>query len=198
MTLRRAAPLLAALAAAAAAGCVEERVVHRRPPMAGLQGAKVGGVVTSDPNYFRPPELSLPHEGIIRVTDPDTGEVTLYAKSGRHLFSHILATLEADERDLFRDQVLSEQTRQQFYEVGRSPDEAFDMLLPDLHQIRATLSRMPAGELSPQVTTTKVGRNRFRLVLPRSQWQGLTYVGVEMVFERSNYRLGWFVRPSDV
>ena len=62
--------------------------------------------------------------GKIRVED-DQGNVTLYAKTIKHLMNHLIHALEYEERDLFVDQILSQITIDEFEERGKKVEWLF-------------------------------------------------------------------------
>jgi len=131
--------------------------------------------------------------GQIRSEDPE-GNVTLYAKSIKHLMNHIIHALEYEERDLFVEQILSEITVEEFQDRGLDPGMAFDELLTRKREVYRLFHFMPMGEGTPGLYPTTVGRNIFRLQVSRVGRPGLLWIGMDASFERGNYRLRWFVQ----
>lgn len=184
------ARLLIALAAAAAlSGCVEERVVSRKGLLSSLPGAQTQ--IPDDRATVRPDVLRPPTSGIREVRQDDT--VVLHAKSVQHLMSHIVSTIQNDEKDLFVEQVLSRQTRDEFRVRGFDPGTAFDEVVRRQRDVFKLFNTMPFGENTPGIYPQTIGRNEFRLQVPRSSRSGLKWYGFDVVFEDGNYRLRWFL-----
>lgn len=170
-----------------------EREISRRGILTDFSDENKGG----SPNaHSRPafvdPVFALP-EGKIRVEDDD-GNVTLYAKSVKHLMSHIITALENNERDLFTEQILSKTTVDEFKERNLNPGIAFDELVKRRKQIYQCFHLMPNGEYSPGLFLKPIGTNMFRLAVSRAGHSELLWIGIDVSFEQSNYRLRWFVQ----
>lgn len=176
------------------AGCATEtRVVRKKPWFAGLPGVE-GDATVIEPTR-QATYLELP-EDQIRVEEPD-GRVTLRARNGRHLMIHIYNTLMDGDRDLFMSQVLSSRTKQEFFMRGKDPAEAFDMLAEMEDDIVDLFNAMPFGERTPGLFLTHVGDKVQRVRVSGLQAQHMKLVGMDMIMERGEYRLVWFV-PSGV
>lgn len=171
--------------------CQYERVVSRSSIISGLEGSE-SKIPEKKQNRTLPDFLRTPDEGI-RV-DNDDGTVVLYAKSIRQLMSHITTTIQNNERDLFVEQVLSQVTKDEFYERGLDPGIAFDELVLRQRDIFRMFYFMPMGEYTPGLFLQNVGRNMFRLKLSRARNEALYWIGIDASFENGNYRLRWFVR----
>jgi len=171
-------------------GCTYERVVSRSSILSGIEGAesKIPEKKAARP---LPDFLRTPDEGI-RVVDED-GSVTLYSKSIRQLMAQITSTLQNGERELFVEQVLSQRTKDEFYERGLDPGMAFDELLKHYRDIGRLFYFMPMGEYTPGLYLETVGKNTFRLKISRIRNESLYWIGIDTVFEENNYRLRWFV-----
>ena len=135
--------------------------------------------------------MRTPAEGI-RITNDD-GSITLYTKSMRQLMAQITTTIQNGERDLFVEQVLSQQTKEEFYERGLDPGIAFDELVSRQRDIFRLYYFMPMGEYTPGMYLEGIGRNTFRLKVSRAANPSLYWIGMDAVFEDTNYRLRWFV-----
>ncbi len=129
--------------------------------------------------------------GKIRVEDEE-GNVTLYAKSIKHLMNHMIHALEYEERDLFVEQILSEITIEEFRERGLDPGLAFDELLNRKRDVYRLFHFMPMGEHTPGLYPTPIGRNIFRLQVSRVG-RDLMWSAIDVSFEQGNYKLRWFV-----
>jgi len=192
MTLTRRTILIAALLLIAPlqGGCTYERIVSQSNLLSGLDGAQ-SRIPSKRPGRALPDFLRTPEEGI-RVEDED-GAVTLYSKSVRQLMAHITTTVRSGEKELFIEQVLCERTKDEFYERGLDPALAFDELAKRERDIGRLFYFMPMGEYTPGLHLKTIGRNVFRLELPRSTNESLHWIGLDVVFEQSNYRLRWFL-----
>lgn len=172
-------------------GCTETKVVRRTSQLGGLPGAESGSPDIRDfgDAYKDPGELSLDE---LRETQPD-GSVKLYAKTGRHLMIHIYNTLEQDDKKLFVSQVLSDMTKRECIERGVDPGQCFDLLKAHEQDIRDLFDRMPAGERTAGIYPKSLGDNVTRVELGPRGDQDLLWGGFDMVMERGNQRLRWFV-----
>lgn len=183
-------PLLLALPALLPACAREERVVSYKPFFAGIADAQTQ---TPAAGYHGPPvDPSAAPGGQIVIRNED-GSVTLVSRSGRHLLQHVERTVREDQRDLFVEQLLSDATRQEYLDRGLDPGQAFDTLRARRHDIALLAARMPLGEHSPHVLMTKLGDRVYRVRLTGASRRGLKWTGFDMVFERGNWRLRWFV-----
>jgi hypothetical protein len=173
----------------AGAGCVEERIVQNRPMLSGLPGAVTGRPVTGPAGAIDP--KTVPDDKI--VVENKDGTTTLLAKTGRQLMIHIVTTLDNDQRELFVEQVLSEKTRQEFYERGLDPALAFDELQRRRGDIDVVFSRMPAAESSPGVLVKQVEKKTTRVQLTGMAAEKLSWIGFDMTMEKGNWKLRWFI-----
>ena len=131
--------------------------------------------------------------GNIRTEDQD-GNVTLYAKSIKHLMNHIIYALENDERDLFTQQILSQITIDEFTARDLDPGIAFDQLVKHKRDVYKMFRYIPMGESTPGIYIEPVGKNLFRLAISRAGRSQLLWIGIDVSFEHTNYKLRWFVR----
>jgi len=174
-------------------GC-QERMVNYKPFLSGLEGAQTQTPATSSGSSNPALERASEGDEFTLVRRNDDGTVTLIAKSGRHLMAHILRTLAEDEKAQFTEQVLSEVTRAEYHERGRDPVEAFDLLKKNQKEIAKLFNRMPMGEHSPNVNMEAIDKNMFRVRVTGQSRKGLErWTGFDMVYERGNWRLRWFV-----
>lgn len=182
-----------ALCLAALGGCTYERVVSQSGLLTGLEGAQ-SKIPPKQQARALPDFLRTPEEGI-RVEDED-GTVTLYTKSVRQLMAQISATIANGERELFVEQVLCQRTKDEFYERGLDPAMAFDELVKRERDIGRLFYYMPMGEYTPGLHLKTIGRNTFRLKLPRANNESLYWLGMDVVFEDRNFKLRWFLPNS--
>jgi hypothetical protein len=175
------------------AGC-QERVVNYKPFLSGLEGVQTQTPATTSTPANPALERAAAGDEFTLIRQNDDGTVTLLSKSGRHLMAHILRTLAEDEKGQFTEQVLSEITRAEYHERGRDPGEAFDLLKTQQREIAKLFNRMPMGEHSPNVIMESIGKNMFRVRVTGQSRKGLErWTGFDMVYERGNWRLRWFV-----
>ena len=180
MSARRA--IVAALAGWACLGaCTYERVVYRRPMLAGLEGTVSGGEVLSDrPRGYVDP--TAVEDGRITVERTD-GSKELISRTARHLMAHIYSTIEKEQRELFTEQVLSEETKEEFRARGLDPGAAFDELRARRGDISRLFQRMPMGERTPGGVLKKLGDRVYRVRVTGLAAEGLKFVGFDMVLE---------------
>ena len=192
--LKITASVLIALSGVHLSGCKPyQREVSRNgllTPYSDETRAQGGQKSAPPPNVHQ--VFALP-EGKIRVVDED-GNVTLYAKSVKHLMSHIIYALENGERDLFVEQIMSKITKQEFYDRNLDPGIAFDELVNHRKDVYKVFHLMPRGENTPGMYLKPLGPNMFRLAASRSGRNNLLWIGIDVSFESSNYKLRWFVR----
>ena len=171
-------------------GCTYERIISQSSVLSGLDGSQ-SAIPAKKLSRTLPDFLRTPDEGI-RVENED-GSITLYTKSVRQLMAQISTTIANGEKDLFLEQVLCELTKQEFYERGLDPAMAFDELVKRQRDIGRLFYYMPMGEYTPGLYLKTIGRNTFRLQLPRANNESLYWIGIDVIFEKSNYRLRWFI-----
>ncbi len=185
--------LLVALCATSmfVAGC-EEKVVQYHPFFAGLPGVETQ-VITTGPKgqYFDP---TVVPGNKIEETKED-GSRTLTARTGQHLMVHIFNCVARDDARTFVDQVLSEMTKQEYYGRGQDPALAFELLKERKVEMVKLFRAMPSGESTPGVIASGVGGGVRRFVVTGKSAQDLSWVGVDMVMEKGNWKLRWFVSP---
>lgn len=186
MTRAAALALLLALASCAR----EVRVIGQRSILGGLPGAETK-VAPLGPRGQTADPSALDETRIVE-TLPD-GSKRLISRSGRHLMLHIWRTLQENDRRTFVEQVLSRRTRDEFLDHGLDPAEAFERLRARIDDLQRLFARLPMGERTPGVHFEQLDRRTFRFMLTDTAARGLSWVGIDMVYEEGNYRLLWFV-----
>lgn len=177
---------------AAMAGCATEtRVVREKPWLSGLPGVEGGAAAVGVEGEFRSAAFEAPEDNLV-IVNADKSK-TLIARNGRHLMIHIYNTLMEYDRELFVSQVLSEKTKAEFRQRGRDPREAFDMLLAQENDIVTLFNLMPQGERTPGFLLEPQGRAVFRVQVRSRRAETLKLVGFDMIMERGNWKLRWFV-----
>jgi hypothetical protein len=127
--------LLVACVAFSSACRREETVVRYRPILATVPGA-VSATAPVGPRFegeYVDPTSARNAEGTLASAElDDEGREKLYVEmpdgskrlispTGRHLMSHIINTIDDNEKELFLEQVLSEVTREEFLKRGLDP-----------------------------------------------------------------------------
>jgi hypothetical protein len=180
---------LAAAALGALVACqTEERVVRYKPFLSSIPDAKTATPATG---VDAGPEPTA-YAGDTRIENPD-GTITLISRSALNLMAHIKTTLAKNEQDLFVKQVLSEDTRQDYYNRGLDPHQAFTTLKAAETDINELFGRMPMGERGPNIVFKQIGPKLYVVELTGQAARGLRYVGFQMVLEKGNFRLRWFI-----
>jgi hypothetical protein len=159
--------------------------------LAGLPGAQIGTTVVRDDNYKDP--TLVPPDKLV-VEDPVSHKKTLTAKSGRHLMVHIYNAINANDKETFVDQILSTPTKQECADRGLDPSVCFDELLRRKDDVYALFNAMPAGEGTPGVFVQSLGPKAERIKVEGLAAQGLNWTGIDMVMEKGNWKLRWFVQ----
>lgn len=166
-----------------------QREVSRSGLLSKLKDTQEGNRKPIDPANIHP-VFGVPG-GKIRIED-EQGNVTLYAKTIKHLMNHLIHALEYEERDLFVEQILSQITIDEFEERGLDPRLAYDELVNRRRDVYRLFHFMPMGEHTPGLYPTPVGQNIFRLQVSRVG-RDLLWSGMDVSFEQGNYKLRWFV-----
>lgn len=200
--------LVMAYVASALIGCQsEERIVRYRPMLATVPGATFGTEPVGprfkgeyvDPTGTKTPEGMLanaegeeePPESELVIELPD-GTKRLVSTTGRHLMSHIINTIDADDREMFLDQVLSDLTKEEFLERGMDPGLAFDELKKRRADIMKLFNKMPMGEFTPGMLMKNVGGGVQRLQVFGAAASELRWTFMDMRFEHGQWKLRWF------
>lgn len=185
----------AALGLVGAAGC-ETRYVRYNPPLANLPGAKTGvqPVYGEDLAVLASPmSKDTTAEPVLKNAD---GTKTLVSRNARDLMFHIATTMREDDEKTFTEQVLSEATRDEFYQRGHDPAWAFRELKRRRVDVEQVFKALPQGDLTPGVRYEVVGQNVFRVRQHYLDPKEYPWVGFDMKLEGSNWKLRWFV-PND-
>lgn len=179
---------LAALLAGPLGAC-EERIVSYHPMLGGLPGAESAETITAPPGMKGDPTAVA---GKLRVTD-ENGKVTLIARAPRHLMKHIYDTIFDDEPQLFIEQVLSQASKDEYFERGVDVMEAFKTLRERREDIHALFNAMPRGEQTPGLFVEPLGGGAQRLCVYGRAARDLSWNGFDMIMEKGNWKLRWFV-----
>jgi len=188
---RSAIPFLVLITAVLGA-CAEEKITYYRPMFSGLPGvesttpitdAKPRGAVDAPP----PSEVET-----LSTLSPDRKQTHLTARTARHVMIHIYHTLTDDDEALFLDQVLSTRTKDEYYDRGMEPRDAFVLLKENFAEVKKLFDAMPMGEFTPGMYLEPVGPNILRLEVHGRAAQGLSWTGFDIIREGADYRLRWF------
>jgi hypothetical protein len=173
-----------------AGGCVrEERVISQNSFLTGLPGAQQGLPVSRGGLEGHIDPAALVNEKDLVQEEKDTGRTLLRAKSGRHLMIHIYNTVDAGDRSLFIDQVMSAAAKAAYYRAGRDPGEVFDDLRENQVDLQRLFKLMPAGERTPGMYMVPAGGGVQRVQLQGIARRGQRWTGFEMIMERGDWRL---------
>ncbi len=179
----------------AIAGC-ETRYIHYNPPLANLPGAQTGIQPVYGEDFAvldAATSKTATSEPVIENAD---GTKTLVSRNARDLIFHIATTMREDDEKTFTEQVLSEMTRDEFYQRGHDPNWAFRELKRRRGDVEQVFKVLPQGDLTPGVRYEVVGPNIFRVRQHYLDPQEYPWVGFDMRLEGSNWKLRWFV-PND-
>lgn len=164
----------------------EERVISQHGLLTGLPGAE-SRTPTTAPRASA--NVGAPIEHRIRIEHED-GSVTLIANSAKDVLIHVVATLKDEEEELFVEQVLSEKTKQEFYDRGYDPVWAYRELKRRERDVRRLYSAMPFGEFTPGLRLQPLGRNEFRVKVPPGK--DLPWSFLDVIIEHGQWKLRWF------
>lgn len=178
------APMLVLLSAC------EERVIQYHPFLAGLPNVETQAQTTGPRGELIDPTI-VPGNKIEQ--SKDDGSKILVAKTGQHLMVHIFNCVARDDARTFVDQVLSEKTKQEYYGRGQDPTLAFEAIKERKADMVKLFRAMPSGEQTPGVISGGVGGGVRRFVVTGKAAQGLSWIGLDMIMEKANWRLRWFV-----
>lgn len=183
---------VAGVAGVAGVGC-ETKVVRYNPPLAGLPGAQTGTPAVYDAT-LRAQSSPLAAEPTAKpVIENADGSKTLISRNGRDLMFHIASCMREDDEKTFVEQVLSDATRDEFYERGYDPKLAFKEMKRRREDLEKLFKMLPSAELSPGVRLESVGENVMRVRLHYVDPQSLPWCGFDMKLEGSNWKLRWFI-----
>ena len=184
--------LLFAICSLPLASCATEtKVIKYHPMLAGLPGSQTGTPVVRGDNYVDP--TVVPPDKLV-VEDPVTHKKVLTAKSGRHLMVHIYNAITANDKETFVDQILSTASKQDCADRGVDPGECFDELVRRKEDVFALFNAMPGGEGTPGVYVQNLAPKVERIKVEGLAAQGLAWTGMDMVMEKGNWKLRWFVQ----
>lgn len=174
-------------------GACETRVVRYNPPLASLPGAQTGMPPVYDPSMkvVNSPLTAQPTANPV-IENPD-GTKTLISRNGRDLMLHIATCMREDDEKTFTEQVLSEMTRDEFYERGYDPKLAFREMKRRREDLEKMFKLLPAAELSPGVRMEMVGENIMRVRQHYVDRDAMPWCGFDMKLEGSNWKLRWFI-----
>jgi hypothetical protein len=166
----------------------EKRVVYSRSFLGGISGDRTG---TADFDNRNGQAASATEQKTI-IDNPD-GTKTLLARNPKHLMNHIFYTLREDKADLFVSQVLSKRTRDEYSARGLDPKLAFEELKSRQKDMLDLFKAMPMANQTPGVFIENIGDGVMRMNAEQRIAMDLNWKGIDMVMERGNYKLLWFV-----
>ncbi len=171
-------------------GCQnEEKIIRYNPFLANVPGAETSMKPVGERfKDFKDPSRLDGDKTIIE--NPD-GSVKVVAKSVRHLMSNIMLCLEYEDDEVLFEQVISEQTKQEFQGKGKDPKEAVELLKKNRADISLLFSRMPFGEQSPNVIIQQPAKRTMVLEVTGLAAKDLKYTELWAVMEKGNWKLLW-------
>ncbi len=182
-------PLAAILALTALAGCVEEHVVRYDSPLLGLPGSSSQAQrKVEDPGSLLP----MVPDGQSITENPD-GSHTARSTSVRQLIDNIAKSLDNNWQDMFIKDLLSTRAKADMSAEGMTPAQAFKTLKSQRDDVIRLFNLMPMGEYTPGYFMKPVRDGMFRLSVPGKAADNLPFSGIDVIFEKSNYRLYWLV-----
>lgn len=178
------------MALLALASCTQEkRVIYSNSMLGGVAGAKTqspdidlrNGQTGDDPNRTK------------TVIENADGTKTLIARNPKHLMNHIVNMVREDDADTFVSQVLSARTREEYTSRGLDPKQAFETIKARQTDLLNLFKTMPMANQTPGVFLESMGQGVKRMMAEQRIAVDLKWKGIDMVFERGNYKLVWFV-----
>lgn len=173
------------------AGC-EERVVRYDSPLLGLPGS-----VSQQDRKVQDPGTLLPvvADGQTITENPD-GSHTARSSNVRQLIDNIAKSLDNNWEEMFVKDLLSTRAKADMAAEGMTPVQAFRTLKSQRDDVIRLFNLMPMGEYTPGYFMKPVGDGMFRLSVSGRGADNLPFRGIDVIFEKSNYRLYWLV-PND-
>ncbi len=172
----------------------ETRVVYNRPFLGGLPGAESQAPISRYPKGYHDPTVIADDQLVVKSDDGKPKQ--LRARTARHLMMHIYNALMNSQDKLFVDEILSERTRGEYYQRGIHPSAAFKTMQEHAGDVLTLFDRMPMGESTPGLFLEPVEKGVQRLRVQGLAAKGLYWVGFDMIMEKGNWKLVWFV-PGD-
>lgn len=189
-SLARAVTAACLIAMVLLASCEQEkRVIYSRSLLGGVSGNRMGASDFDNRNG----QLAANAANQKTIIDNPDGTKTLLARNPKHLMNHIFYTLRDDNADLFVSQVLSKRTRDEYAARGLDPTLAFEELRKRQKDMLDLFKAMPMANQTPGVFIENIGDGIMRMNAEQRIAMDLNWKGIDMVMERGNYKLVWFV-----
>ncbi len=167
----------------------EKRIIYSRSLLGGVSGNRTGASDFDNRNG----QLAANTANQKTIIDNPDGTKTLLARNPKHLMNHIFYTLRDDNADLFVSQVLSKRTRDEYAARGLDPKLAFEELKSRRKDVLDLFKVMPLANQTPGVFIENIGDGVMRMNAEQRIAMDLNWKGIDMVMERGNYKLVWFV-----
>ena len=179
---------------ACAGGCkTDDKVVRYKPFFANIADAKFGdgqeGFKPVNPNAGYIDPSKLPSDKL--VEEHTDGTKTLYAKSVRHMMSHVERTLDEGDDEALLEQVISEKAKDHWRKQGKSPDEIVAWMHENRKEIAKTFARMPMGEYSPTIIIDRPGDKTWVLRITGKGGEDLKFRRLWTRMEEGNWKFLW-------
>lgn len=194
--------MLTLACAAALGGCQQYRIEHHRRPEFYYKAAMgdlpdevrlADGTVLKYSTYGQHSSMGRDkmEQGkpfLIREEMED-GSIVLRPRMPVHVLVLLLESLRLQEYELIWDQLMAEQTRQEFNAEGGGKDEAMAYFKKNRHDLVATLTRMVAGLPAQESRFDAMGNGVVRCQLRPQHVGKLKYKYFDVMQEGINVRL---------
>ena len=188
-----------------AVGCAQERVVRVRGGLYGMPGSETGlgeGVAVGpargttlesvvDEFYGGRSQLSVgePIEGRPNRRLLEDGSVFLVSRSPGDLIRHLFDTVVDSEWELLYDQLISEETKDNYRQADRDPIDAARFIREHRADFVALLRVLGTGQNSPGVEFRSLGGNVFRMRVLDARDFGQKFERMDVKIEEGRFVL---------
>jgi hypothetical protein len=168
----------------------DEKVIKYHPFLANLPDAKTQTKPVGDRfgGKFADP-TAVPDNKIV-IEKPD-GQKILIARSVRQMMTHVEQTLDDGDEVLLYEQVISQETKEQYRAKGKDPLQIIDYLKEHRKQIAVLFSRMPFAEQSPNVILEQPGDKVFLIRLTGLAAKDTEFTRLWAKMEKGNWKFLW-------
>jgi len=182
--------LAAVVALVCLIGCAEEqRVTRYHPFMANLPDVKMGTAPVGSVLGNAPDPTAGSSETL--VIEQPNGTKKLVSGNIRQLLYHLVNCLANDELELFYDQLVAAETKQDYRGKGKDGFAFVEYLKQNETDIDLLVSRMPMAEHTPSVALDQPSRNVFKLRLTGLAKKDMNFTALWAVHEKGTWKLMW-------
>lgn len=184
------AALLWALVPLATLGCAQEqRITRYHPFMANLPDVKTGTAPVGSALGGAPDPTAGMSETL--VIEQPNGAKKLVSGNIRQLLYHLVNCLASDELELFYDQLVATETKENYRGKGKDGFAFVEFLKEHESDVVMLASRMPMAEHTPSVALDQPSRNVFKLRLTGIAKVDLNYTILWAVHDKGTWKLMW-------